>query len=106
MSTIIGQYWGDGGLEQKEKRFQAISEIYPIKDLKIQLQKLKEIIEDILERNSKNMIKEEKQAICIIKKEVESLLSKEVIAKSEYDFISKLLFNAANMPMFSFLGLI
>ena len=105
MTTIIGQYWGDGGPEEKEKRFCAISEVYPIKDLKIQLQKLKEIIEDILKKDGANMIEEERQAICIIKSEVEKMLSMEIIPQSEFDFISKLLFKAANMPMFSFLGL-
>lgn len=105
MPTIIGQYWGDGGLEEKEKRFCAISEVYPIKNLRIQLQKLKEIIEQVLGKESKNITKEERQAICIIKSKAERLLSMEIIPQSEFDFVSKLLFKAANMPMFSFLGL-
>jgi len=105
MTTKLDEYWGKGRLADREERFHAIMEIYPVKDFKVQLQKLKEIFEQVL-AEKKDMIKEEVDAIYIIKKEVEALLSQEHITKKEFDFISELVFKGAKMPQCNFLGLL
>jgi len=105
MPTTIDDYWSKGSLTDREKRFRAIMEVYPVKDLKVQLLKLKEIIEEVLEEN-KNMIKEEEEAIRTIKGELERLLSQKEVSKDDFDYISQLIFNGAKMSQSSFLGLL
>lgn len=105
MSAKLDEYWGKGRLSEREERFRAIMEIYPVKDFKVQLMNLKEILDEVL-KEKKDMIREEVDAICIMKKEVEALLSQEQVTKMEFDFISGLVFNGAKMPKCNFLGLL
>lgn len=105
MPTTINEYWGNRKLKEKEERFRALLEVCPVRDFKIQLQELKEIIDEALKDEDKNITKEEAEAIRIIKSETEKLLSQEKVTKKDFDFIAALIFNGAKMPQHSFLGL-